>query len=187
MKWFYSTILAVALCAPVSASSLDFSLSPIMESGQPTTYPLTVDFIGTLTDTDTSDLCDNTFTNCLYLNGISFSFDSSTAMSHLSGDSDPFYSLGATSPGAILSDDSTGSGLYYTETGPVFGITIAPDTPIGYYTGSVTILGGIDSQTAMDPLATATFAIDVVPEPAAGALAFFGLAGLLAWRRRAHS
>jgi hypothetical protein len=176
-----SVVLFALLAVHAHASSLLFTLSPAEESGQTTHAPVDVFFSGTLTDTDTTDTCDNDNVNCLYLNFISFTFDQSTATSHLSPDTDQFYL--ANVPG-FLSDDGASSGLYDTYTGNIFGINIAPDTPIGTYTGTVSIYGGYDDSQANNLLASQTWTVVASPEPADFGLAMAGLAALVLAKRR---
>jgi hypothetical protein len=137
--------------------------------------------MGTLTDTDTADTCDSENVDCLYLNFVSFSFDQPTGTSNLSGDNEEFYLY---VPG-ILSDDGTDTALFNTYTGNIFGIVVAPNTPLGIYTGSVSIYGGYDNPAADNLLATAGWTVDVVaPEPADFGLAFIGIAAIILAKRR---
>jgi hypothetical protein len=179
VKFLQGVLLLALLVARVEASSLSFTLSPAVEDGQATTFPVTVPFSGTLTDTDTADTCDSENVDCLYLNFITFSFDQSTATSNLSGNIDEFY---INVPG-VLSDD----GIFNSYTGTIFGITIEPDTPLGDYTGTVSVYGGYDSQTADNLLATDSWTVVVAPEPAAFGLAIAGLAAIVLAKRRASA
>jgi hypothetical protein len=47
----------------------------------------------------------------------------------------------------------------------IFEITIPPGTPFGLYPGDFAVLGGA-SPSSFDPLGSAPFAVNVVPEPA---------------------
>jgi hypothetical protein len=170
-KWVF---LAALLAARVQASGLTFALDPTVEVAQPTTFAVDAVFSGTLTDTDAANNCFDNSADCLYLNFVSFSFDQPTGTSHLSGDVDDFY---LNVPG-ILFDE------FNVYTGPIFGIQIAPNTPIGVYTGTVSILGGYDDSSASGLLARASWTVVVAPEPADFGLAFTGLAAVLLLKRR---
>jgi hypothetical protein len=103
--------------------------------------------------------------------------------------------------GNILSDDGPGSGgtgQFYQISAPcadtlgltdcVFGIQIAPGTPQGLFTGSVSILGGYDDPNAMGVLATQNFALVVAPEPGSAGIVAIGVATIaLAKRRRGRN
>ena len=178
MKLFYRVLLVALLATSLYGSSLSFTLSPSVEVGRTAPFPVSLDFSGTLTDTDTGGFCDRELTNCLYLNFISFSFDQDTAVSHLSGDPVDFYL--ANSQFGFLSD----GGPFDTFTGNIFGIVVQPDTPLGVYTGSVSIFGGYDDSAANNFLASQSFTVVVAPEPADFGLAITGLAAVLLAKRR---
>jgi len=114
-----------------------------------------VTFSGTLTNTGATNV---------YING-------DTVTSALPFDDTPFL-LGAP---IFLAP----AGLF---TGPLFTIFVPPGTPLGLYTGTFSVLGG-DSPGATDPLATAGFGVQVVPEPATW-MSGFAMAALLLTRRR---
>jgi hypothetical protein len=192
MKPIQIAMIAALAALPLPAQ-LTFTLNPATETGTPAPFTLATDFSGTLFDTDTLNTCDSLFTNCLYLNSIdNLTFDPSDpagTASYLTLDTNPFYNVlpfGAGCPGgSILSDDSTGSGAYDTCSGPIFGIDLAPNTPVGVYTGEITIYGGIDDPSANNALATASWTLDVVPEPTSLGLSVLGVAAMVAARRRA--
>jgi len=114
-----------------------------------------VTFSGTLTNTGATNV---------YING-------DTVTSALPFDDTPFL-LGAP---VFLAP----AGLF---TGPLFTIFVPPGTPLGLYTGTFSVLGG-DSPGASDPLTTAAFGVQVVPEPATW-MSGFAIAALFLTRRR---
>jgi hypothetical protein len=102
---------------------------------------------------------------------------SGSAATFLTPDTNAFF---ANVPGVFAPGD--------TYTGIVFGLQLAPGTPLGSYSGTVTLLGdpnGADPG-ATQSLATATFQIAVAPEPGAGLLAVAALpvATVVTRRRR---
>lgn len=114
------------------------------------------DFEGTVTNTGPSTV---------FLNG-------DTVTSALPFDDTPF----------LTAPLSLGAGE--TWTGILFRVLTGPSVVPGLYSGTFNLLGGDDS-SASDLLASAPFAVQVVPEPAtlsgtAGALGFV----ILAWKRR---
>src|ERR1017187_2077500 len=71
---------------------------------------------------------------------------------------------------------------------PIFSVIAAPEAQPGDYSGSFTILGGVD-ENAFDELATQNFQVTVtgtssVPEPSTILLLGTSIAGLLVWRCR---
>jgi hypothetical protein len=54
-------------------------------------------------------------------------------------------------------------------------VFLNPATPAGLYLGSISILGGFSDHGALDTLATASFAINVTPEPGVVVLTMTGL------------
>jgi len=70
--------------------------------------------------------------------------------------------------------------------GPILEVLIAPDTPAGLYSGTATILGGVDDFSALDPLVSQNFQVEVTPEPGMEGLTLAGLATMaaIALRRR---
>jgi hypothetical protein len=176
--------MSVALLCADPINDLSFSISPVTESGQPTTFPVSIPFSGTLTDNDTANTCDSSFTDCLYLNNIGITFnpsDPTYTSTYLSLDTFPFFN--ELPLGQFLSDDGP-TGPYYTETGTIFGIYIDPNTPVGVYTGEVTIYGGIDDPNANVTLGSVDFTLNVIaPEPAPFGLALLGLAAVVVARR----
>ncbi|MBY0508208.1 MAG: PEP-CTERM sorting domain-containing protein [Bryobacteraceae bacterium] len=78
-------------------------------------------------------------------------------------------------PGVLLNNE--------TYTGPIFQFVAAPNTPIGVYTGSVSLIGG-DDEFAVNTLASANLIVGV-PEPSTGWLLLGACCALrLRWRRR---
>jgi hypothetical protein len=182
MRFLRGVGLIAFFATRMYASSLTFTLSPSFDTEKAYTAGTAL-FTGTLTDTDTANTCDGENVDCLYLNFISFSFDQDTSTSHLSPNFDQFV---LNVPGSF-SDD--GSGSY---SGIIFGINIAPNTPAGVYTGTVTISGGYDDPndppTLNNPLATTSFTLNVVsPEPADFGLAILGIAAIVLAKRRVAS
>ena len=177
----------IAAGAPIMSDLSAYAHTPAAAGETPNTFSVPVFFTGTVTDNDTLNTCDPDFTNCLYLNNIGIVFDMSDpsyTSTFLSLDNDPFLDNIA----GILSDDgpgSGGSGAFYQETGTIFGIALAPNTPLGVYTGEVSIYGGIDDPDAGNLLATEPFTVTVVaPEPAPIGLAMLGLGAIWMARRR---
>jgi hypothetical protein len=173
--------LAVALgltmaALPLCADGLTFTLTPGVSSGTPRTFPVSVGFEGSLLDSGSANTCDTLNTDCLDLNFVNITFDLDQAISDLTADPNPFYNNAA----GTFSDD----GLFNSYSGIVFGIYISPNTPLGVYTGTATILGGYDNPNASTVLASQTWELIVAPEPAAFGLALAGLAGVLLARRR---
>lgn len=78
-------------------------------------------------------------------------------------------------PGEFIDGDSY--------TGGIFEIDLSPITPLGLYTGTITLQGGSDPG-AFDLIASQGFQVQVIPEPAAYILTLAGLATLAVSRRR---
>ena len=109
-------------------------------------------------------------------------------------------------PIADPQDFLTNNPLFFASSGPAFLPSVAdsgtpfignifevdvlpvsisdPVTPFGVYQGTATLLGGTDPSQS-NPLASANFEIDVVPEPATFGFAALAVA-MLAWRLRAR-
>jgi PEP-CTERM motif len=170
--------IATAFAAlPACAGQLTFTLNPAIESGQTSTFPFTVDFTGSLTDTSTLNTCDADSTDCLFLNAIGLD-PSSFLPSFLTFDANDFYN---NVPG-LLSDD--GIPAFDSVTTQIFGIQIQPNAVPGTYSGAVDIFGAIDDPgNTTNLLAVADFSVVVVPEPSAWCLAMLGLGALLRVRR----
>jgi PEP-CTERM motif len=173
-------LLLTALGAPpAGASILTFTLSPAIDSSQVFTFPVTVDFTGTLTYTNTLNTCDADFADCLFLNAISLD-PSSSLPSFLALNTNDFFNNVP-----VLSDDSIPD--FDSVTTQIFGIQIQPNATPGTYEGAVDIFGAIDDQSnTTNLLAMANFTVVVVPEPSAWCLGMLGLAALL-WVRRVAS
>jgi hypothetical protein len=181
-------LLVAALAAPLFADDLTFNLLPSTETGfLGSTFPFPVVFAGTLIDNDTLNTCDGDFVDCLYLNNITITFDQPATASDFTFLDGIFYS----DVPQLFSDDgpgSEGSGLYYSYgDAPIFGIQVDPNTPVGDYTGTVSIEGAIDdSANTTTVLATVAWQLDVVaPEPASFALTLVGLAAAALLAKRA--
>jgi hypothetical protein len=163
-----------------AASILTFTLNPAIESTHVSTFPVTVDFTGTLTYTNTLDTCDTDFTDCLFLNNIGFD-PASSLPSFLTLEINSFFN---NVPG-LLSDDSIPD--FDSVTAQIFGIQIQPNATPGTYEGAVDIFGAIDDPSnTTNLLAVANFTVVVVPEPAAWCLGMLGFAALV-WVRRVAS
>ena len=150
-------ILAVAITAGLSSAPAALLLN--LDSSLQYTTGADVLFSGTLTNTGPADL---------YLNGTSVT-------SVLPADDLPFFS---TAPAVLLAGS--------TVSGPLFSIMVPGGTPFDLYTGTFNILGGA-AATDADVLATQTFAVQVVPEPAtwtvtALVLGVFGVTRRHRWR-----
>src|SRR3954465_14027949 len=74
---------------------------------------------------------------------------------------------------------SLGAGASFT--GNLFKVTVPASASLGTYVGSFTLLGGADD-LAGNTLATASFAVNVVPEPSSIMLLISGVAGLARFR-----
>ncbi len=191
MRSFMPALLAasLALIAPVyGQASLIFTLDSGTGSGSPASLnpsanppcfqPNCVLFTGTLFDSDT-DL------SYLYLSAIGVTFSSGPSTGYLTLDNTFYTSV----PGIMSGDpnyatDSLGNPAN-SYSGPVFGIDIAPGTPFGVYTGTVTVsaAGGTGDPGDLGFTVTQGFTVDVVaPEPATGGLALAGFAAL--WKAR---
>ena len=147
-------VLAVLITAGVSSAPAALLLN--LDSSLQYTTGANVLFSGTLTNTGPGDL---------YLNGAS-------TTSVLPVDDSPFFS---TAPAVLLAGAMV--------SGPLFSAMVPDGSALGLYTGTFNILGGA---AATDPnvLATQTFAVQVVPEPATWTIAALALGVLGAVRRR---
>jgi hypothetical protein len=99
----------------------------------------------------------------------------------LTGDSNPFFSDIA----GFLSGQ--GNPAFDSVSGEAFGVVVAPDTPLGIYTGTISILGNVSfagdtsSNTVLD---TENWTLNVVaPAPAPLALMIVGLAAIVLVKR----
>jgi hypothetical protein len=179
-------IAALSLgAAPAFGDSLgDLSISLVPDTGSGSPAPGTVDsgdctlysycvlFSGTLTDNDTD-------ASLLFVTGFDVSFTPTPGTGSLLPDG-TFGNDAQT----VFIGDPTSSFPTYSYSGAIFGIDIAPGTPLGEYAGvlSVYTSGGTndlgDGQTF-----TAPFTVDVVaPEPSAASLIFAGLLPFVFWR-----
>lgn len=157
------------------------------DSDPPCLQPNCVLFSGTLLDNDTDD-------SLLFLNTIGVTFSPGPTSGDLTIDN-TFYDSTDYVPGVLSGDlnyvaDGLPTNAY---SGDIFGIDIAPGTPFGVYTGTVTInaAGGTNDPNGDGFIVTQIITVDVVsPEPAAGSLALGGLLALtLSYRlkRKWHS
>jgi hypothetical protein len=165
MKAVFSVIapaLLLMASLPASADTINVVLtSPVQNAqpGSPVTFEATVSAASTNTGT-------------IYLNG-----DSYTLSGLFTVDDTDFllnfpFSL---DPGASATAD-------------LFTVTLLPGVPYGSYNGFFSILGGSDP-FALDTIGTATFDVQVTPEPQTVALLGTGLLGLaiILMRRRAFA
>ncbi len=124
-------------------------------------------FTGKLTDNDTDG-------SVISLNDVYTVFDDPAASTYFTVDNTFYNNV----PGGLEGDDLD---TYYLNSyccgDPVFGVGIAPDTPVGTYTGTVDIDGSGGTNNAADLLFVAPITIVVAPEPVPFAL---GSTGLLA-------
>jgi hypothetical protein len=180
----FGAVLAVA-ALPGYGNELTFTLNPAVYP--PGVDPVTcqdtgtspcVHLSGTLTDTDTDG-------SLLSLNGISIIFTGSDG-NYFTLDQNVFSN---DVPGT-LEGDTDNNPAPNTYTGPIFGVDIAPSTPLGSYTETAEITAcnltndvNCDSGNPDPGLFTvdAQFTIVVAPEPAAGSLLLGGLAALSVW------
>jgi hypothetical protein len=138
-----SGLALLLLFTTATRADLAFLLTPAAQSGVGINE---VFFTVTLTNTG--------LTGNLFLNNIQFSFTGAAA-NYLSADTNAFF---ANIPGILLPGET------YNDT--VFGITIAPSTPPGQYSGIATILGGADI-FAVTSLSSQTFQV-MLPTAALG-------------------
>jgi len=147
-------LVVIAFAAAANADELSVNLDSSTLTGLPGD---TLMFTGTLTN-NTSDT--------LFINSDSFTFDIAGAL-----DDSPFLLNAPISlDGGVTSSDFE-----------MFDIDIPPGQGTGAYMGSFTVLGGVDGN-AQDNLGTASFEVDVVPEPASYLLFGSALAMLAGWR-----
>jgi hypothetical protein len=71
---------------------------------------------------------------------------------------------------------------FQSVTAPIFTVLVPAGTPLGLYSGTFELLGGASAAT-FDSLASQTFAVDVVPEPATATLFLCGTAVMCMLRR----
>jgi hypothetical protein len=109
------------------------------------------------------------------LNGIAFSIDSGPDLTALQGVS--AFTFSVFGPPGFLAQ-----GVPYD--GPIFEIDVSSLAPVGFYSGTVMLLGAPDpDSTTLNVLASQTFQIEVAPEPSTYALILMGLAALMLLRR----
>jgi hypothetical protein len=147
-------LLAVLITAGISYAPAALLLN--LDSSLQYTTGANIVFSGTLTNTGSGDL---------YLNGASTTFV-------LPVDDSPFFSTAplVLLPGAMVS-------------GPLFIVMVPGGTPLGLHTGTFNILGGA-AATDSSVLATQTFAVQAVPEPATWTVVALALGILGAVRTR---
>ena len=181
---FFIVVLALA-AAPARGQDLTFTLDSPAGSGSPTNLvpdpdppclqPDCLVFSGTLLDNDTDD-------SLLFLNSIDVTFSPGPGSGALTLDG-TFYDSTDYVPGVLSGDPNYASTISACRanvySGDLFGIDIAPGTPLGVYTGTVTIdaAGGTDDPNDDGFTVSQDITVIVTPEPAARSLA---LAGLLA-------
>lgn len=161
---------------------LTFTLDPSVETYPPGTDASICDvtgtapcvqFSGTLTDNDTDG-------SYLSINSISLILNA--------GD-DAYFTLDETlffdDVPAILEGDTNDNFFSNVYTGPIFGVDIAPSTPVGVYdeTAEISAAGGDNDPDYNGFTVDATFTIVVTPEPRSGLLILAGLLVLVALDR----
>lgn len=167
-KLLFLAAAFLLLGAPAFGGLLTFTLSPSLEIGTPGG---SVTFQGTISSSVDNYCC---------LNSIETSFGEpgdtylSVDLSGLAA----FWNV----PTILFAGDPFDDAY----TGPIFDILIAPNTPAGLYSGTVTILGSDDGYdfSALDPLVSQDFQVDIAPEPGMPGLTLAGLATLAAIARR---
>lgn len=151
--------LGLLVCLLPARADLQITLDPVIPDFVPGSAGEPI-LSGTLTSLDLSQP--------LLLNDIDIEL-SCQSNGLLVGDSNVFFQNVV----GILDVNNNG-----TYTGPLFGVQVDPATPPGLYTGTVSILGGADI-FASDVLGSATFSINVVPEPGTASLGILFAAGSL--------
>jgi hypothetical protein len=122
--------------------------------------------------------------NPLYL--IDIGVEWSSEISDLSIDNTFFVAPPAQLSGDVDSGTDGSGAAPYSYSGPIFGIDIAPDTPLGSYEGTVTIyaMGGLTDPDYQGFTLTQNITVDVVapaPEPGANQLLMAGLFSFAIW------
>jgi hypothetical protein len=156
-----------------------YAATGTVSSGDCTLFSYCVQFSGTLTDND-NDPTDSTFTS---ITGISVAFTPTAGNTFLALDG----TFDADVPTIFIGDPTFTFPSFptYNYVGPIFGIDIAPNTPIGEYDGILTVstLGGTNDPNGGGQTFTQTFTLDVLaPEPASLSLLLMGLLPLAVWR-----
>ena len=136
-------LCTLLLSQKASASSITFTLA---QSSQTGTDGTTLQFFGTITNTDAATV---------FLNSDNFTLASGL---FLSLDDLPFFALPPSLAPSGTTGDSTGSV-------EIFDVTIAANAPAGTYTGSFFQIFGGSSGGSSDLLATEDFTITVAPAP----------------------
>ena len=153
--------LVFFLLAMPGCAALLFTPTTPLQTTAPGT---TIVFSGTLENTGPDDV---------FLNDLVVDF-APPAATYLINDPNFFF---ATVPGVLLAGESY--------VGPIFSLSIAPNTPLGPYSGMATVLGGAD-EFAMTVIAVSPFSVTVantVPEPATAGLFAAALVGCVLRRR----
>ena len=153
--------LLLLLTAVPGYSDLIVTLAPSTRVAAPGGM---VTFCGTIENTALVDA---------FLNDIAFTF-TPPAGTYLTADNNFFF---ANVPGVLLSGE--------TYTGPIFRFVVAPNTPAGIYSGTVSLLGGA-TDLSFDPFTPTSFAVQMVPEPSTLGLMLAALGVLLTADRRYH-
>ena len=175
-------IAMLGMSAP-AFGSLIFSLSPSVESYPPGFSTATcqangsapcVVFSGTLTDPDTDG-------SDTFLAGISVNFTLPAANGYFTVDNTFFNDV----PGG-LEGDTDNNPFSNTYTGAIFGLDFSPSTPAGVYTGMATIsaYGGTNDPNDDGFTESASFTVEITPEPGSGWMIVIGLLVIVALRRR---
>jgi hypothetical protein len=138
-------------------------------------------FSGTLTDTDTDG-------SLLYLESAAINFTVPGDASYFTLDNTFFSDV----PGVLSGDPNwatDGNPFANTYTGPIFGVDIAPSTPVGTYVETIVIsaAGGTDDPLLNGFTVDEAFTVIVTPEPTSGLTMVGGLLVMAALRRARHS
>lgn len=173
---------ALALGAVPAYGDVIFTLSAPVQSGSPGSLPPDANsclpptcalFSGSLTDTDTDG-------SIVLLNSADVTWSAGNpSVGFLTLDNTFFQNV----PGG-LEGDTADNFFLNSYTGPIFGIDIAPGTPLGIYTGRLLIgaSGGTGDPGSAGFTISQGFTVNVVPEPSPFALTLAGLFTLALYR-----
>ena len=160
MRALLTLFFGFALTSHAGSILVIFSPSSTLD-GQP---GQTLDFVGTLTDTD-PDLSAPEYINSDSYNLVGLPLDDSPFLSNA-----PIFLI----PGQVSNPFL------------MFRVPIPVAQPLGLYSGTFTVIGGQDGGdgSAQQPIGTGNFTVNVVPEPSTTLLLGAGLITLLRCRRK---